>query len=584
MNSVKNSEVKAADVVIIGAGPVGLVAACLLRQQGVEVLVIERRSSLPTLPQAHVISTRTMEIFREIGIAQQVQDIAAPLAKMQAITWCESLTGRRFGALSFIDVDPAELEAMFAASPTHINNLAQNKLQPILLEQAIKLGAQVRFNLSAKIIKQSNSSVSLMLSDQRGGRELRANWVIACDGAASQSRTALGIQMIGPKSIRKFLSIYFQADLGSCFENGMSGPVHWILGREVRGFLIGFDLKTTWALMVPFDDPHCPNDFNREICTHLVRKAIGSDTTKFTIENVSHWNMSGQVAERFQEHRVFLAGDAAHRFPPTGGMGLNTGVQDVHNLAWKIASIIKSQAPHSLLLSYESERKPVAQRNCAHSLNNAENMALVEQAIGASAMAPVSPDAGSEKDAPRLELGLDGNGAVAVNKRKLVADAIQAQREHFSFQGLDLGFTYSSLAISHDGINSGHSTVSRYLAVSDPGARLPHIWLGLNEKKVSSLDLVGGRFVLLAGARADNWFEAGSTFSDWLQVWQIGRDGLTDPEDQWSRQFSLTLTQALLVRPDGHIAWRSPQTASNPLEQLRNVIAMFKKQILEKAI
>ena len=575
-------------VAIIGAGPVGLVLAILLRQRDIPVVVIERREAPSRLPQAHVINTRTMEILREMGLGQTVLEAAAPAHLMRTITWRESLAGRRYGAISFAQVDPTALRARFTASPTRIANLAQNKLEPILLERALALGADVRFKTTASLASVDEDRVALTLEGPEGTGTLAASFAVACDGAASRTRGALGIEMVGPKCIQTYLSIYFRADLERWMHD-IPGPVHWVLGSEVRGFIIGFDLKSVWAFMVPFAESYTPEDFTPEICEGILRKAIGSHDTPFEIDSVGAWNMSAQVAERFREGRVFLAGDCAHRFPPTGGLGLNTGVQDAHNLAWKLAAVLRGESAASLLDSYETERRPIAQLNCDQSLANATHMAEVETAIGVSTTAAVEPSAGRTAASPVLELGLDGDGEAAVAKRKAVADAIAAQVDHFDFLGLDLGFAYEpGRAILDDGERPPHFEVRRYVPTTAPGARLPHIWLERGEDRVSTIDLVAGRYTLLAGREAGAWADAARAVSrelgGWLQVLQIGSEERAAPADlldaagEWESVFGLSLDRALLVRPDGHVAWRSPAGASDPAATLRKVLGVFREE------
>ena len=565
-------------VAIIGAGPVGLMTAILLRQRGIDVVVLERRGSLSTLPQAHVINTRTMEILREIGVEKAVLEAAAPLALMRTITWCESLAGRRYGAISFAEADRAALVARIEASPTRIANLAQNQLEPILLRRALDLGAEVRFDESASIADRGANQVSLQV-DGSARRVLTADAVVACDGATSRTRASLGIEMVGPKSLQTYMSIYFRADLGR-FLGDVPGPVHWVLGSDVRGFIIGFDIQTTWAFMVPYSAPHGSGDFTMEVCAGLLRKAIGDPGASFEIQSIGSWNMSAQVAARFRHASVFLAGDCAHRFPPTGGLGLNTGIQDAHNLAWKLAAVLRGQAPSGLLDSYEAERRPVAERNCEQSMANAMNMADVERAIGLSAEASVDPAAGRTDSSPPLDLGLDGDGEAAVRKRKQIAEAIAAQREHFDFLGLDLGFRYGGPAILGEGVVAQAGDVRRYVPSTDPGARLPHVWFERRGNRVSSIDLVAGGFSLFAGRDAGVWAAAGRAIAGGsertLRVFQVGPEGLADPAGGWEKVFGLAADRALLVRPDGHVAWRSPEQSRDPMAELDRCLATFR--------
>lgn len=568
-------------VVIIGAGPTGLSAAILLALRGVEVVVFERNAGLSTLPQAHVINTRSMELLREMGVEDEVRAASAAPQRMRAISWCESLAGRRFGAISFASAPPEVLMARLSASPSFVANCAQNKVEPILLQRACDLGVDVRFGTFARVTGQDGDGVCLALGAPEEAGTMRADAVIACDGAASRTRGDLGIDMIGPRSLQTYIGIYFRGDLDPWLGD-LPGPVQWILGSEVRGFLIGFDIQTSWAFMMPYAPPHTPGDFTKEVCEAVLYKAIGSQAAALEIDSISHWNMSAQVADRFRQGRVFLAGDSAHRFPPTGGLGLNTGLQDAHNLAWKLAAVLGKDAPETLLDSYEAERQPVARFNCEQSVSNALKMTEVERAIGLSTAAPVDPAVSRTRTSPLLELGLDGDTPAAIAKREDVASAIADQLQHFDFLGLDLGFSYTGPAIVGGGAPAAPLNVHRYVPSTMPGTRLPHVWMQRAGKSVSSIDLTAGRFTLLAGRDAIDWVQIARslmlTQAPGLQILQIGQDALSDPEGKWEGLFGLTAEQALLVRPDGHIAWRSPIETPDRAAILTDVFALYWRQ------
>lgn len=537
-------------VLVIGGGPVGLTAAILLRQRGIDVTVLERRDSTTALPQAHVINTRSMEILREMCVEDKVRAASAPFDRVRAITWRESLAGRKYGAIVFADGPPEIAMARMTASPTFIANCAQSELEPILARRARELGADIRFGANAAFVSQDGDGVTVSVETDGTADSLRASYVIACDGAGSRTRGALGIAMNGPSSIQTFLSIYFRGNLDRWFGD-QPGPVHWILGDRARGFLVGFDIGKIWALMMPYAAPDTPTDFSRDRCEQIIRDMVGDKGADIQVEAVGNWNMSGQIAEHFHDGRVFLAGDSAHRFPPTGGLGLNTGLQDAHNLAWKLAAVLEGSADAVLLDSYEIERRPVAQVNCDKSISNAEKMADVEQAIGRRVFEPVPADPSHPVPQPP-----------APASDEEIAQAIEDQRDHFDFLGLDLGFVYDGNLIGRDAPPEVISDAGLYRPSSDPGSRLPHVWLERDGKQVSSIDLASSRFSLWAGPEAATAAEelAGrlrqhDLLTD-LAVNQVGAGDLTDPHDGWGKVLKLGLDAMLLVRPDGHIAWR----------------------------
>ena len=576
------------DVAIVGGGPVGLTLAALLDRFGVTSCVFEKRASLHRNPQAHVINTRTMEILRELGIEHAVQAAAAPPLLLRWITWCESLAGRELGRISLQGQHAGALVQRLSLSPTTIANLAQNRLEPLLLDLVRRSArSQVRFGSEVVAVVGRGSDALLHLRDHDGCETaITATWVVACDGAGSNTRRALGIEMAGPSSLQKFVSIYFEANLERWIA-GRTGPLFWIVGAKARGVIIGFDLVRTWALMVPYDEPHTAGDFSPEVAERLVREAIGDSSATFRIASVGNWNMSAQLAERYREDRVFLAGDAAHRFPPSGGLGMNTGIQDAHNLAWKLAAVVRGKAGEGLLDSYEAERRPVAQNNCDQSVRNAMRMMEVDTVLGVSTLAPVDPAVVMSDRPLTVEFGIDGDSDAAVAKRQALHDVIQSQAEHFDFGGLDLGFRYQAGAILADGTEAPPLDVRVYTPAARPGSRLPHVWLQRLGQRVSTHDVArAGRFTLMTDPDGTTWIDA---VRDLVQRTRVELDlaviaatagdagEWTDTSGAWAAVSGLAAGGALLVRPDGHVAWRqahAPAGAREALDALAGALAV----------
>jgi hypothetical protein len=275
----------------------------------------------------------------------------------------------------------------------------------------------------------------------------------------------------------------------------------------------------------------------------LVRRALGSEEPAFAIRTIRSWTMTAQVAERYRDRRVFLVGDAAHRFPPTGGLGLNTGVQDAHNLVWKLAAVEAGWAAAALLDTYEIERRPVAQRNADVSLENAMRLMEVYRAL--ASVDPAERAAGTFAVTPELTA------------------AIANQAEHFDMLGLQLGYTYPTGAIADDGAVATPSPVRTYEPTALPGARLPHAWVERDGRRVSTLDLVAyDRFTLVTGANGRPWGDELAARLP-IAVVTLGRDAI-DRDGTWARLLDLVPDGAILVRPDQHVAWRSAPGAVDP--------------------
>jgi 2,4-dichlorophenol 6-monooxygenase len=375
--------------------------------------------------------------------------------------------------------------------------------------------------------------------------------------------------MVGPDRLQSFVMIHFQADLRALVK-ARPAILYWTVDPECAGAFVAHDIDHTWVFMHPYDPDAQPAEtFDERACAAIVRRAIGRDVA-LTVRDVSPWTMTAQVADRYRAGRVFLAGDAAHRFPPSGGLGMNTGIQDVHNLAWKLRLVLAGAAGERLLDTYEAERRPVAQENADHSMQNAFRMLEVFDALGV----PIDPGADRAAAHTRMRETLaDGAG------RERVALAIERQRDHFDTIGLQLGIAYDEGALVADGSPKPVATnrARDHVPSTRPGARLPHAWVERDGARVSTLDLVGqDRFTLIAGSGVSPRVAEGIAPS--LRVLVAGRD-FTDPDGRWTRLAATGDDGALLVRPDQHVAWRGSAAVPGTPSELTRTLS----RILDRA-
>jgi hypothetical protein len=344
--------------------------------------------------------------------------------------------------------------------------------------------------------------------------------MIAADGASSGVRTALGIPFPGPVLSQRAM-ILFEADLVTHLP-GPPSMIYFIKNAAVARVILAPSDPCRWTLDLAQDAAtgHARGELSPERARELVQAAVGLADLPFDVVHVTCWDMEARVAPRFRDGRVFLAGDAAHAMPPSGGYGLNTGMQDVHNLAWKLAAVLGGWAGAGLLETYEPERLPVARFNTEQSLRNGVEVAKA-----------------------------DG----------------KPNFDRFQGIGIALGYWYVSPAVVPDGTAALNvaDPVVEYSPSARPGGRAPHVWLERSDQRVSTLDLCEKHLVLLAGpdGRAWAWRRAAADIATWSQVphvaYAIGAGGdLMDHDDAWTRAYGVTARGAVLVRPDGHVAWR----------------------------
>ena len=588
-------------VLIVGAGPTGLTLALLLARAGLRTALIERNDGPQPHPAACILSTRTMEVFREIGVAQEILERCQDVFERSTITWVTTLAGTELGRCS---AAPEDLEALRALSPVHALHFPQNRLEPLLWEK-VRRSPLVDFRpgQDGVAVEESDGGITLRTVAGNGdAATLAGDYLVACDGATGPIRRLIGIETEGP-ALQHMIGVYFTADLGR-FVDHRKSILYWVLNETVFGVLIAHWLPREWVLFVPYFPPQqSPEDFSEGRCRALVEAAVGAPVSDLDIRLVRPWTLAARLAERYRRGRVFLAGDAAHSFPPTGGLGLNTGVQDVHNLAWKLAATLKGHADPALLETYEQERRPVAATNLAHSVRNFDNMNDLSRVVGLDhrhlrrlravqnlalfRRLPQRWQRGTVDAALRFALGrlatLRAETPKGAAARAEFARRIPGQAPHYRFLGLDLGFSYERGAFRAEATPKPEAAdpVIDYRPTTWPSARLPHVWVRTEGARRAIHDAIAPDALTLlaheAGAGAWRAALAGLDPAPpmpvrLLCVGATADADLQDPDGAWAGLSETGPTGAVLVRPDGHVAWRAPALPEAPARALAAVL------------
>lgn len=531
------------DVLVVGGGPCGLSAAIALGRCGVRTLLVEKHPSTSFHPRGHVVNGRTMEILRTWGLEEAVRARGISHDRNQGVAFVRSVAGEVIGELR-TNTDKERNRLIETYGPSAKTSCPQDVLEPVLRWGAAEqLSVDLRFGSCLQSFVQDETGVTASIASVDGKvQEVRASYVIAADGARGRIREQLGIGFGGDGPLGNQMGVYFEADLWPWVAE-RPNLLWWIFNQQTVGVLIALDGRRRWTYNFGYDaTKNSPQDFSRERCEEIVRAAIGVPDLSLQVKDVRVWQMQARIAERLRAGRVFLAGDAAHPLPPTGGQGMNTAIGDIHNLCWKLALVVKRLAGDELLDTYAEERLPVIRFNVEQSVRNARSM----EAAGLGGIMKTHEDY-REEDIPRMR------------------EAIPNQRDHFEYYGQTYGYVYRSPLVIDEGGEASLQAVNTYSASAAPGGRAPHCWLRVREggPTMSTIDLFkDDQFTLLAGRDAQAWAAAftKATAQAGLnaRAWVVGPQGdLVDNAGAFHDLYGLSPAGAALVRPDGHVAWRA---------------------------
>ncbi|MFF7790701.1 FAD-dependent monooxygenase [Streptomyces sp. NPDC007991] len=571
------STVVETDVLIVGSGPAGASAALALSTYGVPNIVVTRYASLADTPRAHITNQRTMEVLRDLGVEQEVVAQATPQHLMGNTTFCTSLAGEELGRVRSWGNDPLVQAEHELASPTRMCDMPQHLMEPVLVNAAVARGTRLRFQNEYLSHTQDADGVTATVRDRLRGDtyEIRAKYLIGADGGRSQVAADAGLPMGGRMGVAGSINIVFEADL-TRYTAHRPSTLYWVLapGATVGG--IGAGLVrcvrpwTEWLIVWGYDVTAGAPDLTTEYAESVIRKLVGDDDIPVTVKSSSAWTVNEMYAESYANGRVFCAGDAVHRHPPSNGLGSNTSIQDAYNLAWKLKLVLDGTAHPRLLDSYTAERAPVGRQIVTRANRSIRETAPVFEALGG--LSPQTPEQLWANIAARKDAT-----AAAEKQRAELREAIAFKAYEFNAHGVDLNQRYSSGAIVPDGTPDpgfARDPELHHQPSSRPGARLPHAWITSGRRTLSTLDTVGrGRFTLLTGIGGEEWVQAAGAQEVEISTVVIGPgQEYEDPYGDWARLSEISDAGALLVRPDGFVAFRHASAAPDAGELLAEAL------------
>lgn len=589
------------DVLVVGAGGCGLNLSIFLGDMGVDFITVERNTQLANLPKAHYLNQRTMEILRQHGVADDIYAMGTPPDNMSRAMWLTTLGGDGpFDRKVIFEMDGiggtgnSQRAIYDRDSACRSANLPLIRSEPIFKRHAdARAAGRLRFGHEMRAFKQDAEGITATICELASGEEfeVRAKYLVGADGGRCIGKT-LGNKMVGPSGLAKNVTVHFTADLSKVLLDDRV-MLHFFVHPTRRGPLAsgalvpagGDDAKwgrhsKEWIFhfMVAPDDP---TRFDEPTVIGQIRELLKLPELQMQVHKISHWMIEAVLAEKYRIGRILMAGDSVHRHPPASGLGLNTGIQDAHNLAWKLALVTRGIAGDALLDSYEQERRPIGSFNVAWALSSYWNHLLSAASIFAIHPANVYEAVGQPDEDNEIS-GLFADTPDGRMRRARMKDVFNTHRIEMFDHDVELGFVYERGALVADGTPAPERDPwgCEYTPTTRPGHRLPHAWLEMNGQRISTHDLLDDKasFVLIANAKGQAWGKAAASVAAALGVplrcIRVAPDGeALDTDHSWAALSQVGDSGAVLVRPDGMVAWRSKGLPSDPSATLRDALS-----------
>jgi len=535
-------------VIIVGAGSVGLSLAAELGWRGINCIIIEQSSNLNSHPRANAVANRTMEYYRRWGIDKDITNAGIPPDHPADYYWVSSLHGVELHKISLppfkkikeVNNPGGYVKEEHTWSPYLKTITGQNEVEKVVLEYINKLpSVEIKFNNRLVDFCQDLEGVTCKIENIKTGKiyNIQSQYLVACDGGKSIVREKLNIGLSGRADMAKFVSIYFKApDFMNCHKFGTAN-IYFPLHKDYAGFLLNWDGGTTFTYHLMLKEGEIWSDVDAK---NAIESVLGR-STDIEIISAQPWTAHALVADKYVSNRIILAGDAAHLFTPTGGFGMNTGVSDAIDIAWKVQAMLEGWGGKNLIQSYFHERHSIGVRNTKEAADCFDQLYSVMQ------YGDILDEESEEGNALRKKLSIN-----LKEQDKLIASS-----------GTLLGYRYNnSPIIISDGSEETLDNPRKYIPTARPGHRAPHLWL---EEGVSIYDKFGKNFTLLVfvknDPKIDNFLKEAKKIDFPVKLLEL--------EDEDSR--NLYKSKYVLVRPDLMIAWRSNSMPLKPLDVLDTI-------------